>query len=71
VYARAIDRILVRRGETPESARKRFDHSLMVGSWVFPGNEPVEPRSDGAPWWWDGDEEASSTFLASMGVTLE
>jgi hypothetical protein len=25
---------------------------------------------EGAPWWWDGDEEASQSFLAAQGVQL-
>jgi len=24
----------------------------------------------GAPWWWDGDEEASQSFLAAQGMVL-
>jgi hypothetical protein len=29
-----------------------------------------EPRDSTAPWWWDSAEEASQSFLASMGVNL-
>lgn len=67
-----LTRLNVREGQTPDAARKRFDGQLGVSAWAAPGNEvkepePVDPR---APWWWQGAEEASNSFLTSMGVTL-
>jgi len=65
-------RINVREGQTAEAARRQFDGQLGVSSWAAPGRpmtEP-EPRDAGAPWWWQGAEEASDSFLKSMGVIL-
>jgi hypothetical protein len=68
-----LTRLHVREGQTAEAARKRFDGQLDVASWPLPG-EPVKestPHEAGAPWWWQGAEEASGSFLKAMGVTLE
>lgn len=60
--------------KTAEQARTELDVKLKVKRWrVTP--EAEDPYSEaevdeGAPWWWDGDEEASQTFLASQGVKL-
>lgn len=57
-----------------EAAIKEFDAKLGVPSWhLFDGDVERETpqREPGAPWWWDGAEEASSSFLSSMGVTLD
>ena len=50
--------------------REEIDRSLDVADW----GSRVKPRVDrpkGVPSWWQGDEEASQSFLASMGVVLE
>lgn len=60
--------------EDPEAVRRRFDSDLGVKRWL----RTTEDRSryadavvdEGAPWWWEGDEEASDTFLAAQGVSL-
>lgn len=68
-----LQRLVVRDGQTEEQARARFDADLGVSAWAAPGQtrKPVQPkRDDGAPWWWTGAEDASQSFLASMGVTL-
>lgn len=68
-----LQRLIVRDGQTEEQARARFDADLGVSAWAAPGHarKPVQPkRDDGAPWWWTGAEDASQSFLASMGVTL-
>lgn len=67
-----LKRLAVRDGQSPEGARKAFDLRLGVAAWTVPGRapaeaEPVDPR---APWWWTGSEDASQSFLASMGVNL-
>jgi hypothetical protein len=52
--------------------QKRFDNELGVSGWASPGMEVkpgVEVDPD-APLWWTGDEDASQSFLASMGVRL-
>lgn len=55
-----------------EDARKALDHALEVSRWAVPGTEArTTPAADpGAPWWWNGAEEASQGFLAAMGVRL-
>jgi hypothetical protein len=72
VYAQMLQRLHVRENETPERARKRFDGELGVPTWPLPGEQPKEaaPQDPRAPWWWQGAEEASSSFLTAMGVNL-
>jgi hypothetical protein len=68
-----LQRLIVRDGQTEEQARARFDADLGVSAWALPGRErrEVEQRpDDGAPWWWHGAEDASQSFLTSMGVSL-
>lgn len=67
-----VQRLPVRENEKPDTARKRFDGQLGVRNWAMPGNEQhePEPRDPKAPWWWDSAEDASQSFLKSMGVTL-
>jgi len=59
-------------GQTGEQARARLDADLGVSAWALPGRErrQMEPVDNSAPWWWHGAEDASQSFLASMGVTL-
>jgi hypothetical protein len=69
-----LQRLNVREGQTEEQARARFDADLGTSAWALPGREPREaqPQTDpGAPWWWAGAEDASQSFLASMGVSLD
>lgn len=65
-------RVRVREGQSAEDARKVLDDMLSVGGWTVPGSEPrkVKPRDPKAPWWWTTAEDASDSFLKSMGVTL-
>ncbi|WP_460071070.1 hypothetical protein [Streptomyces sp. YKOK-I1] len=67
-----VQRLNVGENETPDRARRRFDGELGVRDWTTPRTEYAkpEPRDPKAPWWWDGAEDASQSFLASMGVTL-
>lgn len=59
------------KGQTPEQARKALDGMLEVSGWASPGHEPRRsPRDPGTPWWWESPEEASDSFLKSMGVVL-
>lgn len=70
-YSRAVERLEVAEGESPDAARKKFDRMLNVGEWATPWN--IDPEPDplkDAPWWWSGDDEASSSFLAEMGLDL-
>ena len=67
-----VQRLSVRENEKPETARKRFDGQLAVRAWTTPGtrDKTPDPRDPKAPYWWDGDEDASQSFLAAMGVNL-
>lgn len=57
---------------TPLEIRQEFDNELQVRIWRVPGGAkaPVDTRPEGAPAWWDSDEEASQSFLAAQGVVL-
>ncbi|MFJ8538185.1 hypothetical protein [Streptomyces sp. NPDC093591] len=68
-----LQRLIVHDGQTEEQARARFDADLGVSAWALPGRErrAMEQKAEpGAPWWWHGPEDASQSFLASMGVSL-
>jgi len=67
-----VQRIGDRPNEQPGTARKRFDGQLDVRAWTTPAtrDETPQPRDPKAPWWWEGAEDASQSFLTSMGVTL-
>lgn len=48
---------------------------LEVERWPTPlyrpqPRAPLPPEEEWAPEWWAGDEEASQSFLRSMGVRL-
>lgn len=62
----------MRTGQSAEDARRAFDGNFGVSGWGTPLQEvrTVPLRDPGAPWWWQGEEEASGSFLASMGVQL-
>lgn len=60
--------------EDPEAVRRRFDNELGVRRWLRTPDDVSKyasaPVDDGAPWWWEGDAEASDSFLAAQGVSL-
>lgn len=65
-------RLDVKENEKPEDVRRGLDNQLGVTGWTVPGRRPLEapdvdPR---APLWWQGDEEASSSFLTAYGINL-
>jgi hypothetical protein len=68
-----LQRLHVRDKEKPEAARRRFDGQLTVRAWARPGHPMTEPdqQQPGTPWWWAGAEDASQSFLTSIGVTLQ
>lgn len=60
--------------QRPERPREELDDELDVASWRVPGRRavvPAAPVNPDAPSWWHGDEDASQTFLAAMGVRLD
>lgn len=59
-------------GRRPEDIRRSFDNDLEVAQWrtPFTAEPDTDDRPEGAPSWWVSDEEASGSFLASMGVQL-
>ena len=52
--------------------RQRLEQDYLMGSWTVPGAvpRPVVVRERGVPDWWEGPEQASQSFLQSMGVQL-
>lgn len=76
IYAELLQRLDYDSGKEGDAdrARKQLDAQLKVKRWrVAPAAEdPYEGAVEepGAPWWWDGDEEASQGFLAAQGVKL-
>jgi hypothetical protein len=68
------ERLDVKEGQEAEEVRKNFDNQMGVKMWRIPGQPekadsgaPVEP---GTPSWWHGEEDASQSFLMSMGVII-
>lgn len=52
--------------------RATLDQALSVRSWALPGEQPrpVVARPRGVPDWWEGDDQASQSFLQAMGIKL-
>jgi hypothetical protein len=77
MYAEMLRRTSYDEGKegAAEAARKELDQKLKIKRWrVTP--EDTDPYAEtetdpGAPWWWDGDAEASESFLDAMGVQLD
>ena len=67
-----LQRVRVHEGQSAEDARKVLDLTLSVAGWAVPGSEPkpVKTRDPKAHWWWTDAEDASESFLKSMGVSL-
>jgi hypothetical protein len=54
-----------------ERSRKLLDQQLVIQDWRIPGVGKVKRAKsipDNAPSWWRGDEDASQTFMHSMGI---
>lgn len=58
--------------EGKKDYRRELDSSLQVRDWLMPGQirQEVSSEDPRAPYWWRGEEEASDSFLAAMGVRL-
>lgn len=68
------ERLDVGENEDAEAVRRKFDNELGTRRWLRTENETGKyadaPVDDNAPWWWEGDAEASDSFLAAQGVVL-
>lgn len=68
------ERLDVGEDEDPEVVRRRFDVELQVKRWLRTVDDTDKyagaPVDEAAPWWWEGDAEASDSFLEAMGVSL-
>lgn len=60
--------------KTAKQVRAEFDDLLKTKIWrVSPAVETKREAANvdkSAPWWWEGEEEASESFLSAMGVDL-
>jgi len=63
----ALERLPV---DDEKDYRTQFMGELDVASWSSPISVKVVPTVKEGPWWWHGDEDASQSFLAAMGVDL-
>jgi hypothetical protein len=57
--------------KNPERPRRELDRQLSVARWRVPGVRVQSRRPEidpSAPYWWDGDEDASQSFFQAMGV---
>lgn len=70
VYSVGVER-LKHDDKQPERPRHDFDRALNVHDWTTPGGARKRVIIEGAPSWWNGDEDASQQFLASMGVMMD
>lgn len=69
VYAAMVARLPA--DETGKTERPQLDNALGVAGWPTPGGARyVIKREPGAPSWWQGEEEASQSFLSSAGVVM-
>jgi len=62
-----LDRLKIE-PENPDKARHELDRRLEVGTWRIPNVRPRVRVDERAPHWWHGDEDASQSFMAAMGV---
>lgn len=71
VYRAMIER-LDYDSDQPERPRRELNQTLDVDAWQLPGVRPRKPQvvEVGQPSWWRGDEDASQSFLASMGMVM-
>ena len=55
-----------------DDARRALDARLGVPAWGVAGvlRASEQERDPSAPYWWSGAENASQSFLSSMGVAL-
>lgn len=59
--------------KNPEQPRRLLDQELSVSEWRTIGNTRLRRRADvpnNAPAWWQGDEEASQSFMQSMRIVV-
>jgi hypothetical protein len=58
--------------KNPEQPRRLLDQTLQVNEWRTVGRSRKIRKNvpDNAPSWWQGDEEASQSFLQSMRIVV-
>lgn len=55
-----------------ENNLARLNAELALESWSTPlSRKAPEVIPSEGPWWWRGEEDASQSFLASMGIQLD
>jgi hypothetical protein len=78
VYAAQLDdlerlaRLAALGARADPAGRLAAEHG--AAAWQVPGDQhrrALPPPEPGAPPWWHGDEEASQSFLAAVGLKLE
>ncbi len=71
-----IDHLKVREKDSDPDYRADMDRLLTVDDWRTAWGEPRETKRKrlgiptNAPSWWEGEEEASQSFVQEMGVQL-
>src|SRR5690606_5817132 len=66
IYYEMLQRLIIHDGQSEDAARAKLDADLGVDAWGLPGRahrEMKPPAEPGAPWWWQGAEDASQSFL--------
>lgn len=54
-----------------ENQLNRLNALLAIESWATPSPRQVpEAVPSEGPWWWRGAEDASASFIESMGITF-
>lgn len=58
--------------KNPEQPRRLLDQTLQVSEWRTIGGPRKRKKDvpDNAPAWWQGDEDASQSFLAAMRIVV-
>lgn len=51
--------------------RAELEQAFGVPLWASPLSRKVPQIPVEGPWWWLGEEEATDSFLSSMGVHLD
>ena len=55
--------------EHPDPRQEFVDGPLEILEWRLPGFTAREPVEEGAPSWWQGDEDAIANLLRAKGIS--